>query len=85
MKPIQCKLARVAIGWGVRDLAREAAVSPNTVARFERGEHLRERTVAKLQAALERGGVEFIAEGDGKGPGLRFADPLPHAGNCKTG
>jgi transcriptional regulator with XRE-family HTH domain len=69
--PIQCKMARVALGLGVRQLAAAARVSPDTVARFERGEDLRERTVEALQKALETAGVDFIAS-NGGGPGVRL-------------
>jgi len=31
---------------------------------------------AVLQAALERGGVDLIAEADGKGPGIRLTQPI---------
>lgn len=71
MQAIQCKMARVAVGWGVRELAKAAGVSPDTVARFERGEELRERTVEALRSALEAAGVEFIPE-NGSGPGVRL-------------
>jgi transcriptional regulator with XRE-family HTH domain len=67
----QCKMARAAVGWGVRDLAEAAKVSPDTVARFERGEELRERTVDAIRAALEAAGVEFIDE-NGGGAGVRL-------------
>jgi transcriptional regulator with XRE-family HTH domain len=68
---VQCKMARAAVGWGVRDLAEAAKVSPDTVARFERGEELRERTVDAIRAALEAAGVEFIDE-NGGGAGVRL-------------
>jgi transcriptional regulator with XRE-family HTH domain len=71
MLSVQCKMARVALGWGVRDLAEAAKVSPDTVARLERGDELRERTVDAIRAALEVAGVEFIAE-NGGGPGVRL-------------
>ncbi|WP_442967799.1 helix-turn-helix domain-containing protein [Rhizobium sp. GR12] len=69
---IQCRMARAALGWGTRDLARNANVSPDTVARFERGENLKSTTVAALRAAFEAEGLEFIAE-NGGGPGVRMA------------
>jgi transcriptional regulator with XRE-family HTH domain len=72
MLPEQCKMARVGLGWGVRDLAAKAKVSTETVVRFENGEQLREPTLAKLIAAIERMGVEFIPE-NGGGPGVRLA------------
>jgi transcriptional regulator with XRE-family HTH domain len=64
-------MARAALGWGVRELAAAAKVSVDTVARFERGEELKERTVEAIQRALEAGGIEFIDD-NGGGLGLRF-------------
>jgi transcriptional regulator with XRE-family HTH domain len=71
MLPVQCRMARIALDWGVRDLAAAAEVSTDTVARFERGAELRERTLAAIRSALEAAGVEFIAE-NGGGPGVRL-------------
>ncbi len=68
MLAVQCRMARVALGLGVRDLAKLAKVSPDTVARLERGEELRERTIDAIQRALEGAGVEFIPRG------VRFKD-----------
>jgi transcriptional regulator with XRE-family HTH domain len=65
-------MARAAIGWGVRELAEAAKVSADTVARLERGEVLRERTVDAIRAALEDAGVEFIPD-NGGGVGVRLA------------
>jgi transcriptional regulator with XRE-family HTH domain len=64
-------MARIALGLGVRELAELAKVSPDTVARLERGEELKERTIDALRTALEKAGVEFIAE-NGGGPGVRL-------------
>lgn len=72
MNIIQCKMARVALGWGTRDLARNAGVSPDTVARFERGEQLKGTTVAALRNTFEAAGIEFIPE-NGGGPGVRLS------------
>jgi transcriptional regulator with XRE-family HTH domain len=72
MLAAQCKMARAALGLGVRELAQAAKVSPDTVVRLERGEELKERTVDSIRAALEKAGVEFIAE-NGGGPGVRLA------------
>jgi len=68
--PVQCRMARAALGLGVRELAAAAKVSIDTVARFERGEELKERTVDALQRALELAGVEFT---NGEQPGVRLA------------
>jgi transcriptional regulator with XRE-family HTH domain len=56
-------MARAALDLGVRDLARIADVSPNTVARMERGESLHPRTLAYLRGALEAEGITFIDPG----------------------
>jgi transcriptional regulator with XRE-family HTH domain len=69
--PVQCWMARTALGWGVRDLARAAEVSPDTVTRFERGDALKEITVEVIQRTLERAGVVFIGVSGG-GPGARL-------------
>jgi len=71
LAPIQCRMARAALGMGVRDLAAAAKVSADTVARFERGEELKERTIEALKQTLESAGVEFIDE-NGGGPGVRL-------------
>ena len=67
--PVQCRMARAALGLGVRELAAAAKVSIDTVARFERGDQLKERTVEALQHALEAAGVEFT---NGERPGVRL-------------
>lgn len=64
-------MARIAVGWGVRELATAAKVSPDTVARLERGEELRPRTIDAIRTVLEAAGVEFIDE-NGGGPGVRL-------------
>jgi transcriptional regulator with XRE-family HTH domain len=64
-------MARAALQLGVRDVATMAAVSPNTIARLERGEALYARTVSAIQGALEAAGVEFIDE-NGGGAGVRL-------------
>ena len=69
--PVQSRMARVALSWGVRDLAVAAKVSPNTIARLERGETLNPRTLSAIRAALEAAGVEFIPE-NGGGVGVRL-------------
>jgi transcriptional regulator with XRE-family HTH domain len=61
ISPIQSKMARAALDWGVRDLARAAQVSTDTVSRLERGEVLKERTVNAIRRALEDAGVAFLA------------------------
>ena len=69
MDGTQTRMARAALGLGVRDLAKKAGVSPDTIARLERGEDLRPATVAAIRAALESAGVVFLPE-NGNGPGV---------------
>jgi transcriptional regulator with XRE-family HTH domain len=71
MKPIQLKMARAAVGWGVRDLAKKAGVTANTVTRIENGADAKQSTMDRLEHALEAAGVEFIDE-NGGGPGVRL-------------
>lgn len=74
MNATQCKMARVALGWGVRDLAKKAQVSTQTVSRLERGDQLKSNTVEEIRRAFESAGIEFISE-NGGGPGVRLAKP----------
>lgn len=71
MNALQCKMARVALGLGVRDLAQLAQVATGTVTRLEGGEELKPRTVQAIRTALETAGVEFIPE-NGGGVGVRL-------------
>lgn len=68
-------MARAALGLGVREAAWLASVSPNTIARLERGEELKPRTVQAVRQAFETAGVVFIDE-NGGGPGVRLRDPM---------
>jgi transcriptional regulator with XRE-family HTH domain len=64
-------MARAALGLGVRELAAAAKVSADTVARFERGDELKPRTIDALQLAFEAAGVEFT---NGDQPGVRLTE-----------
>ena len=59
----QCKMARAALGIGVRELAAKAGVSPDTVSRLEKGAKLHQRTVIAIREAMEEAGVEFLPDG----------------------
>jgi transcriptional regulator with XRE-family HTH domain len=69
--PVQCFLAREALGWTKSDLARAAGTSRSAVRKFERGGSQRATTVEAIQRALENAGVIFIDANDG-GPGARL-------------
>ena len=69
----QVKMARGALGWGVRDLAKKTGVAANTINRFENGTDSRGSTLKKIQRAFEEAGIVFIDE-NGGGSGVRFRD-----------
>ena len=69
MKAIQLRMARAAVGWGVRELAKKAGITANTVTRIENGADAKQSTIDRLQRALEAAGVEFT---NGEQPGVRL-------------
>lgn len=76
MKPVQCRMARAALGLGVRDLAKRAGVAVDTIARLERGEALRPRTIEAIRSVFEAEGLEFLDATDESGCGVRLkVDP----------
>ncbi len=64
-------MGRAAVGWNVRELARNAEVTPNTISRIENGGDALTSTMERLQTALENAGVIFI-HADEEGPGVRL-------------
>jgi predicted transcriptional regulator len=70
----QVKAARSLLAWSQGDLAGASGISEPTIARLESQDGElggRADTAAKIVAALESGGVEFIAE-NGGGAGVRL-------------
>ena len=70
----QIKAARALLAWSQGDLAEASGISEPTVARLESVDGPiggRRDTSEKLQTALEKAGVEFIAE-NGGGAGVRL-------------
>jgi transcriptional regulator with XRE-family HTH domain len=77
MRGVQVKMARAALGWGVRDLAAKSGVTANTVNRIENGSDAKQSTMDALEKALVAAGVTFMDgnySGSG-GPGVRLAAP----------
>ncbi len=70
MKAIQLRMARAAVGWGVRELAKKAGITANTVTRIENGADAKQSTMDRLQRALEAAGIEFT---NGDHPGVRLS------------
>jgi transcriptional regulator with XRE-family HTH domain len=73
---MQVRMARAALGWGVRELASAAEISGDTLNRLEKGAALRPRTVAAVRHALEAAGVEFLPE-----DGVRLKGPTSSSGH----
>jgi transcriptional regulator with XRE-family HTH domain len=74
--PIQCRMARTALGWSNAELARRAGVGVNTLSRFEQGADARQSSVNALRAALEAGGLIFVGDGEASlsgGSGVRLS------------
>jgi len=75
---LQMKAARMLLGWDQSDLARESGLSLPTIQRMEASDgNVRGNvdSLVKVVEALERGGVELIAEGAasaGGGRGVRL-------------
>lgn len=70
----QIKAARALLAWSQGDLAKASGVSEPTVARLESQDGPiggRADTGKKIVTALEKAGVEFIAE-NGGGAGVRL-------------
>lgn len=75
MTPEQVKMARVALGLGVRELGELAGVSFVSISRYETGKSgLQLSSAEAIRKALEAKGIQFLANGDvaeGVGVALR--------------
>jgi len=71
----QLRAARSLLGWSQTELAEHAGLSLPTVKRVEResgdGPNVSDEAREKLRKALEKAGIEFIAE-NGGGAGVRL-------------
>ena len=72
ISPMQVRMARAALGWGVRELGIKAGISANTVSRFENGGGAMVETLIQIQAALENAGIVFVSADQQGGPGVRL-------------
>ncbi|MFT3723894.1 MAG: helix-turn-helix transcriptional regulator [Hyphomonadaceae bacterium] len=73
LSPVQVKMARAALGLGIRELAELAECAPSTVMRFEGGKGgMHVDTLQRIQKTLEREGVVFIDADEKLGPGVRM-------------
>ena len=71
LTPEQIRMARAALKWGVRDLAKRTGLTANTISRLENGSGAQVSTLQKIVVAFEHAGIEFI-DPNGGGPGVRL-------------
>lgn len=57
MTPLQCRMARAALRWTVRELAQKAGVMPNTVTNLENGKTTTTMTVSAIEEAILASGL----------------------------
>jgi hypothetical protein len=79
--PVQVRMGRAALGWGVRELAEKAGLTPGTITRFENGSDAKAGTIAAIRSALEAAGIAFIAE-HGQGVGVKLLIPPRREGDA---
>jgi len=66
-------MARAALGWGVRELAKMAECAPSTILRFETGKGgMQTGTLSKIRETLENAGILFVEADERYGPGVRL-------------
>ena len=66
------RAARAALRLSQEDLARLSGVGKRTILRIEQDERVAVNTLKRVQAALERQGLEFLPSEPDHGPGLRI-------------
>lgn len=81
MKPEQVRMARAALGLGVRELAEKAGVSFTTINRFETGKSgLQLSSAEAIRRAFEAQGVQFLESGQvAGGPGVALKAGISNA------
>ena len=76
MDEIQCRMARVALGWTSRQLAAAADVPVATVNHIQLGKPVSPEDTARVRAAFEHSGVTFLDENE-DGFGIRLRKERP--------
>ena len=67
MNHVQCRLARISLGWSKGDLARASRVRTRTVVNFEDGKTVTSEEVHSMRWTMERRGVKFVDRGEHAG------------------
>ena len=69
----QLRMARAALNWTVRDLAKASGLHRNTISNIEVGRYAGDPTTLQiLEKTLHKAGVEFLQE-NGGGAGVRLS------------
>jgi transcriptional regulator with XRE-family HTH domain len=75
LDPPQIRAARGLLGWRQQDLSKASGVGTATIRRIEQSQAMTgyASTLARIQAAFEKAGINFIDDDETGGLGLRFA------------
>jgi transcriptional regulator with XRE-family HTH domain len=75
LEPAQIRAARGLLGWRQQDLSKASGVGTATIRRIEQSQEMTgyASTLARIQAAFEKAGIEFIDDDEIGGFGLRLA------------
>jgi transcriptional regulator with XRE-family HTH domain len=76
LRPTQIRAARALLGWRQEDLSKASGVGTATIYRLEKSQENivgYASTLARIQAALEQAGIEFIDDDHLGGVGVRFS------------
>lgn len=77
--PRQISAARALLGWSQQQLSDSAGISRATLMRIEAGaEDTKASSLRAIETVFAKVEMEIVPPMDGKGEGLRFANP-PHA------
>ena len=73
LTPKQCKMARAALDWSLKDLSANASskISVTSLNSFEKGGDMRQNNQKMLRKTLENAGIEFT-DPNGGGSGARL-------------
>jgi transcriptional regulator with XRE-family HTH domain len=74
LEPAQIRAARGLLGWRQGDLSKASGVGTATIRRIEKSQAMTgyASTLARIQGAFEKAGVEFIGDDKRGGLGLRL-------------
>ena len=65
LQPLQCRMARAALGWSLDALAEASGVNRWTILRFEQAESVaRPKNRSALRRTFEEAGIRFIDAGE---------------------